>query len=222
MLARVTVSCVLGIAAAHAQPRSALTGDIPFEFTVGKMLLPAGSYQFTAKSGTPWLSVSGAKRGPMNVPIITRLGGSPDLRDATLVFDSFEGRRVLSEVWIPGEGGLLLHTTPKGHTHETVVAVQSGLSAGLSGKAVFERTCARCHGPNGNGNEAADKFFQTTVPRLNSEYVQKKSDAELTEIITQGRRKMDPVRVGQSTVQHLLPTESVGAVIAYVRTFKKP
>ena len=127
---------------------------------------------------------------------------------------------MLSEVWIPGEGGLLVHATPQGHSHEKVI-LQSGLSAGLSGKAVFERTCAKCHGPNGNGNEAADKFFQTPVPKLNSEYVQTKSDAELKEIITEGRRMMDPVRVGQPKVQHLLPTESVGAVIAYVRTFKK-
>jgi Cytochrome C oxidase, cbb3-type, subunit III len=217
---------MLGIAA-DAQT---LAGNIPFEFIVGKKVLPAGNYQFAPKpgtaltsgsSGTPWLSVTSDKQVVANLPIVTRLGGgSPDLRDATLVFDSFEGRRVLSEVWIPGAGGMLAHATPEGHSHEMVI-LQSGHSAGLSGQAVFERTCAKCHGPNGNGNEAANRFFQTPVPKLNSEYVQTKSDDELREIITQGRRMMDPVRVGQSTVQHLLPTESVGAVIAYVRTFKQ-
>jgi hypothetical protein len=216
---------IFGVVTADAQT---LAGNIPFEFIVGKKVLPAGNYQFAPKPGTtltsgssstPWLTVTSDNHPVANLPIVTRLGGTSDLRDATLVFDSSEGRRVLSEVWIPGAGGMLIHATPQGHSHEMVI-LQSGRSAGLSGQAAFERTCARCHGPNGNGNEAADKCFQTTVPRLNSEYVQAKSDTELTEIITQGRRLMDPVRVGQSTVQHLLPTESVAAVIAYVRTFK--
>jgi hypothetical protein len=33
---------------------------------------------------------------------------------------------------------------------------------------------------------------------------------------------MDPVRMGQATVQHLLDPQSVDAVIGYVRTFKQP
>jgi mono/diheme cytochrome c family protein len=103
-----------------------------------------------------------------------------------------------------------------------VIAVVSGTTPNLSGKQVFQSTCVRCHGPNGKGNPAADKFFQTEVPRLDSAYVQAKSDDELKDIISHGRRKMDPVRVGQATVQHLLEPASVDAVIAYVRTFKQP
>lgn len=220
---KITLSLLtLGMAVSvYGQTQAALTGNIPFEFSIGQKLLPAGTYRFTPRPGTPWLTVAGPKEGKMTVPVITRLAGDSFVREATLVFDNFENRRVLSEVWIPGEGGLLLHATPKGHTHETVIGVISGLSPNLSGKQVFDRTCARCHGPQGNGNAAADKFFQTTVPRLNSAYVQDKSDAELREIITQGRRKMDPVRIGQATVQHLLPSESVAAVLSYVRTFKQ-
>jgi mono/diheme cytochrome c family protein len=170
--------------------------------------------------GTPWLTVSGG-HGEMNVPVMTRLAANPDLRDARLVFDKSGDRHVLAEVWIPGEGGFLVHATPQGHSHETVIAAQSGLSEKMSGKDVFERTCAKCHGLDGSGNQSADTFFKTTLPRLNSDSVQAKSEEELREIVTQGKRMMDPVRVGQSTVQHLLPTESVEAVLAYVRTFRK-
>ena len=96
----------------------------------------------------------------------------------------------------------------------------SGTAAG-SGKEIFAGTCARCHGPEGKGNEAADKFFNLTIPRLVSQTVQSKSDSELKEIISQGRRSMDPVRISQAGVRHLLQPESVDAVIAYVRTLKQ-
>ncbi len=203
-----------------AQPRPALTGTIPFEFTVNGKSLNPGTYRFYTESDTAhWLTVAGETH-KINAAVVTRLASNPGLRDATLVFDVADGKRHLSEVWIPGQGGLLVHATPKGHDHETLIAVQSGLSGEGSGREVFAKTCARCHGANGDGNEAADRFFQTKLPRLNSEYVQAKSDAELREIITQGRRKMDPVRIGQSTVQHLLPSESIDSVLAYLRSLK--
>jgi mono/diheme cytochrome c family protein len=200
---------------------TSLSGNIPFEFTLGKNALPPGVYHFSAVPGTPWLAAADDKHRTTKVGIITRLADNLAIRDASLVFDIVENRHVLSEVWIPGEGGLLVNATPKGHTHETVIAVLSGAPANGSGKQIFSHTCERCHGPEGRGNPAADKFFQTQLPRLNSVYVQSKSDAELKEIVMHGRRKMDPVRTGQASVQHLLPPDSVDAVLAYVRTFKQ-
>jgi mono/diheme cytochrome c family protein len=139
-----------------------------------------------------------------------------------LVFDNYDGKHVLSEIWVPGEDGVLVSATPKQHTHDMVIAVVSGASPNMSGKTVFDRTCARCHGPKGAGNSAADKFFKTQVPRLDSTYVQSKSDADLKEIISNGKRMMDPVRIGQASVQHLLDPVSVDAVISYLRTLKQP
>ena len=94
-------------------------------------------------------------------------------------------------------------------------------SAENPGKAVFDKTCKQCHGPEGKGNVAADKFYEVKIPRLNSDYVQRKSDDEIREIITQGRRKMRPVRMGQPVAEHKLEPSEVGDVIAYVRTLKK-
>jgi cytochrome c553 len=220
-LAAISVLSLLGAASAYGQTSTVLRANVPFAFEAGGRSFPTGSYQFTIHSGERSLVLRGAKGGDMRLLIITQLAGGSFFRDAGLVFDSFGDQHVLSEVWIPGQEGVLVSGTPKGHTHERVIAVVSGSAPGLSGKAVFEGTCIRCHGPNGKGNPAADKFFQTQVPRLDSDYVQKKSDDELKDVISHGRRKMDPVRMGQATVQHLLDPESVDAVVGYVRTFKQ-
>jgi mono/diheme cytochrome c family protein len=97
----------------------------------------------------------------------------------------------------------------------------SGPDTNLTGKAAFDRTCRRCHGLDGAGEPRADKFFGTSIPRLNSADVQSKSDAELKEIITTGRRGMAPVEIDEAGFRHRLPPELVDTLIAYVRTLKK-
>jgi len=221
-LTTIIVLSLLAVASAYGQRPTRLTVNVPFGFEAGGKSLPAGTYQFTYDLNGRSLSISGAKGQMAILQIITQLGRSSFSTDSGLVFDTFEGRRVISEVWMPGVDGLLVHSTPKQHTHEMVIAMGSSATANLSGKAVFERSCARCHGPEGKGNAAAAKFFQTSIPRLDSAYVQAKSDEELKDIISHGRRKMDPVRIGQATVQHLLDPGSVDAVIAFVRTLKQP
>jgi len=230
MLARttmmVTLSALLAFASAYGQAPSqhSLSGNVPFEFTLNKKVLPAGTYAFTLSRNTGGfllLTVSGGAAGKTTVPVLTKLGGSFDPGDARLVFDTFDSSHVLSEVWIPGEGGLLIQSTPKDHTHQSLVVVVSGPSMKLSGDKIYEQTCQKCHGPKGQGNPAADKFFQVTIPKLASAQVQAKSDEELKDVIMHGKRNMPPVRIGQATVQHLLPPDSVDAVIAFIRTFKQ-
>lgn len=96
-------------------------------------------------------------------------------------------------------------------------------AAELAGKAVFDQSCKNCHGPEGKGDRMADKYYQMTIPRLTSDYVQNKSDEELRRIITQGVRKMEPARMGQPRARHRMKlTEAqVDEAIAYVRTLKK-
>ncbi len=159
--------------------------EVPYEFTVASKVLPAGTYTFSVTdSGLQVRSVNG---GTFRAPILTRLGGPTEfLRDGTLVFDKMGGHRILSEVWMPGADGILLHSTPKGHSHEVLLFSGANQNSNLSGSAAYDRTCRRCHGPDGMGDDRADKFFNTTIPRLSSAAVQAKSDAELKEIITQG------------------------------------
>jgi cytochrome c5 len=222
ILLTASVLSLLAVVSAHGQNVTVLRANVPFAFEVHGTPLPAGAYTFQYRRSDNSLLIRGAARGDVRVPIITQLGGNSIFRDTGLVFDSFEGHHVLSEMWVPGEEGLLVSSTSKQHTHEMVIAVLSSAAPNLPGKIVFERTCARCHGPSGQGNAAADKFFKTPVPRLDSSFVQAKSDDELKDIVSHGKGMMDPVRTGQATVQHLLAPESVDAVVSYLRTLKKP
>ena len=151
--------------------------------------------------------------------IVTGLGGPSEFQDGSLVFDRSGSARVLAEIWIPGTDGLLIHSTPKGHTHEMLLMSGKEQSQGLSGEAVYNRTCRRCHGGDGSGEERADKFFKKQIPRLNSAVVQGKPDAELKSIVVNGAGAMVPVRMEDSGFGHRLPAEAVDAVIAHVRTF---
>lgn len=207
---------------AHGQASTALNANVPFAFDAGGTTLPPGTYQFRVSPGIRKVEVSRADGGGAIMRIITPLSGFSVFRDAGLVFNDIGNKHVLAEIWIPGQDGVLVSTTSKKHGHQMVIAVVSGPGSNLSGEQIFERTCARCHGPKGAGNPAADKFFKTRLPRLGSAYVQSKSDAELKDIISHGRRNMDPVRIKQATVQHLLDPSSVDAVIKYVRTLKQP
>lgn len=213
--------CALAaVSTADAQPQPVLNVTVGHPFMAGGSLLPAGSYRISLRPGAQFLQISGAG-GAASVQIISRLKG-PDavFREGTLVFHSVEKTRVLSEVWLPHEGGLLVSPNPN-KEEQVVVVVSSTHNANVSGRTVYEQTCKKCHGGEGRGVRAADEFFGLKIPRLNSGYVQAKSDGELIEVITQGRRNMEAVRIGQPAVQHLLPYESVKAVLAYVRTLKE-
>lgn len=220
LMGKLSALTVVAVYSALGQTPLNMRAEIPFEFTVGSKALPAGTYTFSVVPGNPWLAVAQPGGGIVRTPILTRLGGPSEFRDLSLVFDKAGDGHILSEVWLPGTDGILVHSTPKNHSHEIVVG-SSTLDQGLSGKAAYDQTCRRCHGRDGKGDESADRFFKMAIPRLSDAYVQSKSDAELRDIVTKGRRTMDPVRIDESGFRHLLPLRSVDAVIAYVRTLKQ-
>ncbi len=204
------------------QTGQAVRAEIPYDFAFGSKALPAGTYIFSVTESPLGLQARSATGGVFRAPIITRLGGPTELfRDGALVFDRTGEHRILSEVWMPGADGILLHNMPKGHSHEIVLLSSLNQDVNLSGSAAYDRTCRRCHGPNGKGDERADKFFNITIPRLSSAEVQGKSDAELREIIAKGTSTMPPVEIDESGFRHRLPLQSVDAVIAYLRTLKQ-
>jgi len=207
---------------AFGQTVEAVRAAIPYEFTFGSKVLPAGTYTLTVtKFGLQAQSVTTG--AVYRAPIVTRLGGPTEfLRGGSLVFDKSGSVRILSEVWMAGADGILLHSTPKSHSHE-VFLLSEGLdqNRSVAGKAAYNQTCIRCHGPDGKGDKSADKFFNTPIPRLSSAEVQSKSDAELREIITKGSSAMPPVEVDETGFRHRLPSQDVDAVIAFVRTLKQ-
>lgn len=207
---------------AYGQMR-AVRFSVPYGFTVGSTKLPAGTYTFSISSGAfPALMVQSEKGASARTNIISQINGPNSLyRGGYLVFDKEDGGLILSEVWISGTDGELVHPVPKGHNRLGLSGSGLDENRTYSGKAAFNLTCARCHGENGKGNEEADKFFGQKVPNLTSAEVQGKSDAELRQLINQGTSVMPPVEIDESGFRHRLPPQDVDAVIAYMRTLKR-
>jgi mono/diheme cytochrome c family protein len=105
-----------------------------------------------------------------------------------------------------------------------IVLLQPAVADEHPGKAVYDKTCKECHGPEGTGNQIADNFFKVTIPRLNSEAIQGYTDAQLKGIVMGGKGKMEPVRMGAPTAPHRkgkkLTGDQINDVVAYVRTLK--
>jgi mono/diheme cytochrome c family protein len=205
---------------AFGQAEHTIRFEIPYEFALGSKVLPAGTYAFYVDA--VGLAVKSATGGPFHHIIISRINGPTEfLQDGSLVFEKIDGKRVLSEVWIPGTDGLLVHKTSKDYARDTLLGSALNQTGAVPGKVAYSLTCGRCHGVDGNGNVKADKFFNVTIPRLSSAEVQGKSDAELKEIVSHGTSVMPPVEIDESGFRHRLPPQDVDAVIAYVRTLKR-
>jgi mono/diheme cytochrome c family protein len=209
------------VAGAFGQPETVMRFEIPYGFNVGSKALPAGTYTF--KSEESMLRVQSATAAAMALTnIVARLNRPEELiRDGYLIFDKSDSGLTLSEVWIPGKEGVYLRAVAKGHTRFVLAGTAMNPDRSYPGKAAYNLTCAKCHGEKGEGIQAAEKFFNVSIPKLNSANVQAKTDAELKELITQGSQAMPPVEVDEAGFRHRLPQQDVDAVIAYVRTLKQ-
>jgi len=100
--------------------------------------------------------------------------------------------------------------------------------ADASGKEVFDKTCKVCHGPDGQGSQTAQDFYKVKIPSLTSDYVQSKTNSELTAVIKGGKGNMIPVtnpsqmsRRPAAPHTKKLSDEQLTAVVGYVRTLGK-
>jgi len=83
-----------------------------------------------------------------------------------------------------------------------------------TGASLFKGKCAMCHGPDGAGKTAMGEKLK--IPDLQSADVQKKSDADLKEVITKGKDKMP-------AYETKLSKEQIDKLVAYIRELgKKP
>ena len=91
------------------------------------------------------------------------------------------------------------------------VVLSIPLSAGAQdASALFKSKCAGCHGADGTGSPTGKKMG---AHDFTSPDVQKMSDAELSDTITNGKNKMP--KYGS------LKPEEVKGLVAYIRTLKK-
>src|SRR4051812_6059272 len=81
-----------------------------------------------------------------------------------------------------------------------------------AGESLYKTKCAACHGADGKGETAIGKANK--LQDLGSGDVQKQSDTQLSEIITNGKSKMPAY--GKS-----LKPEQIKDLVAYVRAMAK-
>jgi mono/diheme cytochrome c family protein len=213
----------LAVAAASAQVGQAVHFTVPYAFVAGSQTLPAGNYTFSLSQKESFrLMVKAEKMDPFGVNIVSALNGPNELfRGGYLVFEKSDKAPILSEVWISGMDGALIHSIPKDGSKFVVSGTSLDDDHTYSGKAAYNKTCASCHGENGTGDAAADKFFKVQIPRLASAAVQSKSDEALRKQILEGSANMPPVEVDEGGFRHRLPERDVDAVVGYIRTLKK-
>jgi len=78
--------------------------------------------------------------------------------------------------------------------------------------SLYKAKCAGCHAPDGSGNSPVGKAMK--APDLRSDDVQKKSDAELIALTTDGKGKM-PAYKGKLT------DDQIKGLVGYVRELGK-
>jgi len=77
---------------------------------------------------------------------------------------------------------------------------------------LYKTKCAACHGPDGKGETSMGKMMK--VRDLASEDVQKQTDADLTNIVSNGKAKM-PAYKGKLT------DDQIKQLVGFIRTLKK-
>src|ERR1700732_2367725 len=76
--------------------------------------------------------------------------------------------------------------------------------------ATFRTKCAMCHGPDGSGSEVGKSMH---VPDLRSPEVQKRPDAELAQIISDGKGGMPPFKSS-------LSEDQVHSLVSHIRSLR--
>jgi len=77
-------------------------------------------------------------------------------------------------------------------------------------RATFKEKCAMCHGEDGAGSDVGKSLH---APDLRSAVVQKLSDSELTQVITNGKG-------GMPAFKDSLSEEQIHGLVAHVRTLR--
>ncbi len=100
-IANLAVFSLLGVASLCAQS-STVKATIPFDFTVGKTVMPSGEYRvsFGSPQGVILARAADGRSGVMSTSNAT--SRNSNLGEGKLVFNVYGHRRFLSQVWVPG------------------------------------------------------------------------------------------------------------------------
>lgn len=91
----------------------------------------------------------------------------------------------------------------------TTLAAAAGDDAGAA--LYRQKMCHTCHGADGSGNTPTGRALKARD--LRSEHVQKRTDAELAAVITNGKGKMPAFKSS-------LDAEQINELVSYIRRLK--
>ncbi len=81
-----------------------------------------------------------------------------------------------------------------------------------AGKAIYDKSCKRCHGGDGAANAAIAKMMKVEMRHLGSKEVQAKTDAALKKESVEGVGKMKGIAIADADATNL---------VAFLRTLKQ-
>ena len=104
-------------------------------------------------------------------------------------------------------------------TQKPAAAAAASPASIANGETLYKRSCQACHGPAGLGDGPAAKTLKGKLPNLtDNAMMSKHSDAELTELITNGKKS----EIGNMPpMGKKLKPEEITDVLNYVRTLAK-
>lgn len=88
----------------------------------------------------------------------------------------------------------------------------AAMGAEASGKALYEKSCAGCHGADGKGNPAMAKALGEKGLNIVGKETAKKSDEQLVKTIAEGAGKMPAAKLSKDEQKQ---------VLTYVRSLAK-
>ena len=84
---------------------------------------------------------------------------------------------------------------------------------------IFQTVCAECHGADGSGH--TPKGQAGSIPDMRSAEVQKRSDADLAEMIINGKRSSRGLNYSMPSNKGKLTDQQVKGLVAYIRGLAK-
>jgi hypothetical protein len=96
-LTGLSLAVLFFVASAHAQS-GRITANIPFDFTVGSISLPAGQYEFV-DTGRNIVQVRGADRRTLYTLSSASIQASQISEKSVLKFATVDGHHVLVQIW---------------------------------------------------------------------------------------------------------------------------
>lgn len=91
------------------------------------------------------------------------------------------------------------------------LVLHSAMLEAQSAKILFKKTCESCHGQNGSPTAVGKSV---NAPELGSQVVQSHTDAQLQQIVSDGKGNMPPFSGSLSETQ-------IRSLVAYIRTLPK-